>query len=296
MKDSFSAYHPIVNFFYFTAMIVFSMFFVHPVFQGISLISAFIYSTILKGNKGFKLNLQLTLPILLFTALINPLFNHKGITILFYLKSGNPVTLESIFYGISSGVMLITVILWFGCYNTVMTSDKFIYIFGRTMPAMSLIFSMALRFIPRYIEQVKVISNSQKCIGKDVTQGNLMKKAENGIKILSILTTWALENAIETADSMKSRGYGLPNRSSFSTFRFDSRDRLCFSIMMFLMIIVLSGVSIGQSSMRFFPSIKCPAITFYSFLMYFAYLFLCIMPLAANIWEAAKWKYIESKI
>ena len=35
------------------------------------------------------------------------------------------------------------------------------------------------------------------------------------ITILSIMVTWCLENAIETADSMKSRGCGLPGRSAF---------------------------------------------------------------------------------
>ncbi len=38
------------------------------------------------------------------------------------------------------------------------------------------------------------------------------------------MVTWSLENAIETADSMRARGYGLPGRTSFSIYRFDSRD------------------------------------------------------------------------
>jgi energy-coupling factor transport system permease protein len=46
----------------------------------------------------------------------------------------NPLTLESIFYGLAAAVMLAAVVLWFGCYNEVMTSDKFIYLFGRVIP------------------------------------------------------------------------------------------------------------------------------------------------------------------
>ncbi len=42
---------------------------------------------------------------------------------------------------------------------------------------------------------------------------------------MSILVTWALENAIDTADSMKDRGYVLPGRTAFSIYRFDRRDK-----------------------------------------------------------------------
>lgn len=296
MKDSFSTFHPIVNFTYFTAVILFSMFFMHPVFQGIAFISAFIYSIMLKGQKGLKFNILYILPMLLFMAILNPAFNHAGATILFYLKSGNPITLESIIYGIAAAFMFITVILWFSCYNAVMTSDKFIYLFGRIIPGLSLILSMVLRFVPRYIEQIKIISNAQKCIGRDVSQGNIIKRAKNGIKILSIMATWALENAIETADSMRARGYGLKDRTSFSIFRFDNRDKIIFSTMFLLILIVLIGAFKGQNTIKFFPSIKFTKITGFSILVYLSYLILCMIPVIINVQEAIKWKSIESKI
>jgi energy-coupling factor transport system permease protein len=46
--------------------------------------------------------------------------------------------------------MLAAVISWFSCYNAVMTSDKFVYLFGRVIPALSLILSMTLRFVPKF--------------------------------------------------------------------------------------------------------------------------------------------------
>ena len=79
-------------------------------------------------------------PLLLFSAVLNPLFNHEGATILTYLPDGNPLTLESMLYGVSAAAMMVTVILWFSCYNSVMTSDKFLYLFGRVIPALSLLF------------------------------------------------------------------------------------------------------------------------------------------------------------
>lgn len=103
---------------------------------------------------------------LIVTALINPAFNHEGVTILTYLDNGNPLTLESITFGAASATMLITVISWFSCYNAVMTSDKFIYLFGKLIPALSLIFSMVLRFVPTFKAQFQRVSDSQNVLAE----------------------------------------------------------------------------------------------------------------------------------
>ncbi|MBU5312465.1 energy-coupling factor transporter transmembrane protein EcfT [Tissierella carlieri] len=297
MYDSFSSFHPIVNFLYFLVVLIFSMFFMHPIFQIIALISAITYSMMIKGlRKGIKINIVYMLPMLLFMAFLNPLFNHEGVTILFYLKDGNPITFESILYGIASATMFITVIIWFSCYNAVMTSDKFIYLFGRIIPSLSLIFSMVLRFVPRYLEQIKIISNAQKSIGRDLSQGGIIKRAKNGIKILSIMTTWALENSIETADSMRARGYGLSGRTSFSIFSFDNKDKIGVSAIILLVSIILIGAFKGENTIKFFPSIKFSEITEFSIFIYIVYLILCMLPVIINIQEAIRWKSIKSKI
>ncbi len=294
MKDTFSTFHPVVNFTYFTAVLLFSMFFMHPVFLAVSLICSFLYSALLKGKKTIRFNLVYLLPFILLMAVINPAFNHAGVTILFYLKNGNPVTLESILYGLAAASMFMAVILWFSCYNAVMTSDKFVYLFGRIIPALSLVLSMVLRFVPRYKAQIQVISTAQQGIGRNVTNGTIVERARNGLQILSIMTTWALENAIETADSMKSRGYGLPGRTSFSIFRFDWRDQIVFGAMLLLVTIIFAGAVAGHNTMRFFPSLKLPPPNAFSFGVYCAYLILCLMPIIIDLAEELKWKHIKS--
>ncbi len=272
------------------------MFFSHPIFQAIAFVSAFSFSIMVKGKKGVFFNVVFLLPMLLFMAALNPLFNHQGVTILFYLESGNPITLESILYGVSTAVMFVTVIMWFSCYNVVMTSDKFIYLFGRVIPALSLLFSMVLRFVPRYIEKTREISFAQKCVGRDISQGNLWHKMRNGIRILSIMTTWALENAIETADSMKSRGYGLPGRTSFSIYRFDQRDRWVFCLLLCTIAITLVGALLGQNSVRFFPSIRTTDSSLFSYVVYMGYITLCTLPIIMTIEEELTWKRIELRM
>ena len=87
MRDSFSTYHPLINFLYFTLVLVFSMFFMHPVCLAISLSCAFTYSIYLNGKKAVKFNLKYLLPMLIVAALVNPAFNHEGVTILTYLRN-----------------------------------------------------------------------------------------------------------------------------------------------------------------------------------------------------------------
>jgi len=294
-KDTFSGFHPVINLLYFLAVIGFAMFFTHPVCLALSLMCALTYSVYLKGKKAVRFSLVYMLPMLIIAALLNPAFNHQGATILTYLPGGNPLTLESILYGISAAVMLITVIIWFSCFNEIMTSDKFVYLFGRVIPALSLILAMALRFVPRFREQIKVISNAQKCLGRDVSRGNILQKAKHGIKILSIMVTWALENAIETADSMKARGYGLPGRTAFSIFRFDRRDVYALLFILACSAAVIFGAATGAYHFRFYPTVKGEWTGAATIVVFTAYFMLCVFPLIVNIKEDLLWKSIRSK-
>ena len=296
MQDNFLRFHPIVNFLYFFLVIGFSMFFLHPVYMIITISAALSYSIMLLGIRGVKFSCVAMLPMLLVVACINPLFNHEGATILMYLKNGNPMTLESIIYGFVSGTMIITVILWFVCYNQIMTSDRFIFLFGKIIPSLSLIFSMVLRFVPLYRARIKVISNAQKCIGNDVSDGNLIQKAKNGIKILSIMTTWALENGIETSDSMRARGYGLKGRTAFSNFVMTTRDKIILAILLVLAGIVFGGSFFGLAKVQYFPNIKYTGFGLKNMVCYSAYFLLAYTPIVINIVEELKWKYFTSKV
>lgn len=286
----FKTYHPIVNLAYFVFVIGFSCFFMHPLCLAISLVCGFIYSVILKGKKAIKTNLIYMLPMLIFMALINPAFNHEGITVMAYLPSGNPLTLESVIYGFCTAAMLAGVICHFSCYNEVMTSDKFIYLFGKIIPAMSLIISMTLRFIPRFSAQLKIVINAQKCMGRDASTGSIIKRAKHALNILSIMTTWSLENAIETADSMKSRGYGISGRTAFSVYKLDKRDKKALVCILLLAAYTLLGNFGGKMYFSYFPSIEAAEPSVFGISVFFAYLLLCMCPVIIEVWEVRKWK------
>lgn len=294
MKDAFSQMHPIVNFIFFAFVIGFSMFIMNPACLLISLVCALFNVLYLNGKKAVRLSVLYLLPTIIIIAIVNPVFNHDGVTMLAYFPWDNPLTLESIIYGIATAVLLSSIVLWFSCFNEVMTSDKFIYLFGRIIPSLSLVLSMALRFVPRFIFQFNVIRNSQKCIGRDISDGKLLQRLKNAAKIISIMIFWALENAIETADSMKSRGHGLKGRTAFSIYRFSKRDAAVLSIIIISGIILIIMSVLDVAKFRYFPSVKGNVISAPAIIYYALYFSLMIMPLAINVWEGIKWKRLRS--
>lgn len=294
--NEFKKYHPVVNFTYFLFAIFFSCVFMHPICLIISFLCAFIYSVMLKGKKTIKSNLLYMLPMIIIMTLVNPLFNHEGVTIIGYMKNQNPITLESIIYGFFASLMIINVICYFSCYNEVMTSDKFIYIFGKIIPSMSLIISMTLRFVPRFSKQFKIVANAQKCMGKDIAKGSIIKRLKNAISILSCMTTWALENSIETSDSMKSRGYGTQKRGSFSVFIFNKRDKKTLFIMLFFAIYTIISYILGRMYFSYFPKIKSSDFSYFEISAFVSYFMFLISPVIIEIKEAIKWNVIKSKM
>ncbi|MCQ2405703.1 MAG: energy-coupling factor transporter transmembrane protein EcfT [Oscillospiraceae bacterium] len=295
-RDTFSGLHPVINFIYFGLVMLFSMCFMHPVSLCISLLSACAYSIFLNGRKSLRFVFRFILPMMLLAAVLNPAFNHQGVTILTYLPSGNPLTKESILYGIAAAAMLASVIVWFSCYNTVMSSDKFVFLFGKIIPALSLVLSMTLRFIPKFKAQLDVVRSAQACVGRDAVNGSLPRRIKNGVTILSIMLTWALENAIETADSMKSRGYGLPGRTAFSIYRFDDRDRACLIWLLFCGFFIISGWASGGLYFRYYPSVKAVAHGPLTAAFQLVYAALCLTPVIIDVKEDIVWKNLQSEI
>jgi energy-coupling factor transport system permease protein len=204
--------------------------------------------------------------------------------------------LEAVIYGLCTAFMYGGVVLLFTCYNAVMTSDKFIWLFGRILPARSLVIAMALRFIPRYTAQAKKIAAARRGLGFDVASGKLPARIRNGGEILSVMVTWALENGVETGDSMLSRGYGLKGRTAYSIYRFDSRDKAVLLTLSAFMLASLACCFAGAVSIEFYPRFIMAALSPVSVLAYLCHGAACLTPFILEIREDAQWRYLKSKI
>ncbi|MBQ0037343.1 MAG: energy-coupling factor transporter transmembrane protein EcfT [Clostridiales bacterium] len=262
----------------------------HPACLLISLTSAAAYLVVLRGGRELAAQCRWLLPVALCAAVLNPLFTHRGMTVLAHLPSGNPVTLESILYGLAAAAMLAAVFLWFVCFTDVVTSDKFIYLFGRIIPSLSLVLSMTLRFVPRFKAQMGTVARAQKSMGREISKGKLWHRIRNAVKVFSIVVTWSLEGAMETADSMKSRGYGEKGRTAFSVYRFDDRDRLLLLWLCFCGVYLLSGAVAGGFDFRYYPSVSGAELSPMGVSFFAVYAFLCLTPVILQRCAAERWR------
>ena len=89
----------------------------------------------------------------------------------------------------------------------------------------TLMMSMALRFIPTLIEETDKIMSAQKARGADFETGNLIERAKALLPILVPLFVSAFRRADELAVAMESRCYhGGEGRTRLKQLRFEGRD------------------------------------------------------------------------
>lgn len=274
-------YHPIVNFIYFCIVIGCSMFLMHPICLVISMLGAFFYVLQLFGWKRAKKGIAGLLGIMLLTAVMNPAFSHQGVTIITYLPTGNVLTLESLLYGAAAACMLGTTVMWFRCMSEIVTSDKIVYLFGKSFPILGLILSMILGFVPKLQRKLQ-----------EIRQG----RGNHIIENLSILITWALDDVVYMADSMKGRGYGLEGRTSYTIYCFTGRDkvRLCM-LLLSLSYLVVGGINRGLY-WNYYPQTEGSGFHWYSVTLYLVYAWICMLPVLEKYWEEKAWNRLQFEI
>ena len=291
-NDAFSNCHPAVNFTFFVGAIGCAVVIQHPAYLAMGILSGITYYLLLHGRKGIQ-NILAMLPIFLILTFANPLFNQYGQRVLFRYF-GRPYTLEALLYGLAIGGIFLEMLLWFGCYNAVLTSDKFTALFGNVIPALSLLLVMVLRLIPSFLRKAAQIAGARRSIGKGAAEGDTTReKLEDGMSILGALTSWALEGSVVTADSMRSRGYGTAKRTSFMIYRMTGLDLGLLAAMAALFGI---AVFIGDKSAAFTPILSIAPIGGWNLLGLLAYGMFLLLPTALHRKEAIQWHISRSKI
>ena len=263
----------------------------HPVYLATGIVTGMVYYLLLNGPKGWKMLLGLVLLFLLLTA-INPLFNAYGETTLFFLF-GRPYTLQALYYGAAMASVLIAMLIWFGCYNKVLTSDKFTALFGNLIPAVSLLLVMVFRMVPNFMRKAIQFIGARKSIGKGAGENATYKeKLHDGMTVLGALTTWALEGSVITGDSMRARGYGTEKRSSFMIYSMTAIDWMLGMMIPVLLALVIVAACFGQMAASYTPRFTVAPLS-WGIIPYGLYL---LIPTFLHIKEAIQWHISRSKI
>lgn len=290
----FDSLHPAVAAVYFTSVLVFSMFIANPLMLVVSLAGGMLFFFIIREKAGIVKEIGLYFGLFCIISLTNPLFSHNGVTPLFFFNN-NPVTLEALLYGVNLALTVISTVYWFKSLSLIFTEDKLLFLFGSLVPKTALLISSALSFVPRLKEQAHSIAQAQASMG--IYTGEAWSDRLRGaVRVYSALVTRSLENAIDTAASMKARGYGLKGRTHYSLFRLRAKD-----LALLLVIAVSDGVIISVSatnrlSLEFYPSISFKGIDGFTLAAVTAFAVLCLLPSVLEAEEELKWQYYKSKI
>lgn len=287
----FCEYHPLVLLIYFAFVIGIAMFVQNMLFQISALLGGI--ALFAKQKRGKKVGTWLYIVLFALIALTNPLFSHNGATPLFFLN-GNPITLESLVYGASLGLMLLAVMIWFQCFGAVFTGERLLFLFGRMIPKTALVITVIMRFIPLFIRRIRKVGSAQRVLGLYYSSdwGDRLK---GGCRVFLSVLSRSLEDAMETASSMRSKGYGVAKRTHFSLFRFRASDATLLLGCALLFSVVAVGLALGEADFEFYPTV-CFDISAISVCAYCAYFVLCFLPFIIEIKEVILWRYCVSRI
>ncbi|CAG7655802.1 energy-coupling factor transporter transmembrane component T [Paenibacillus allorhizosphaerae] len=290
MNTGFRSLHPLPCFLYFAGVMLLSMLLLHPLFLSTSLLLliglGFIYDTRARMVRTIVAAVVAGLVLLV----VNPLFSHRGEHILFYMGE-QPITLEAVMYGAIVSLSTVSLLLVFVSYQRVITSDKFLYLFSFLWPKGTLVTMMAMRFVPLLRRRLHSITQVQRTKGVSVLHGSMRKRARDGMLLLQVLLTWSLEEALQTADSMKARGYGLGPRSAYTRYCMRGRDLTAVCWVVLSGAICAAGRIYGYGHLTIYPTLEPVGLSAVEWLDYGLFVLFLGTPVWFEGKEWLRWHY-----
>lgn len=213
------------------------------------------------------------------TALTNPLFSHNGVTVLFF-AGDIAFTLESLVYGAVFGIMLAAVCGWSIASSKIITSDKYIWLFGRILPSAGLVLSCAMRFIPLFIRRARSFAAAQDAVS-----------LSEQLRAFSASVGYSAEAAMISADSMKARGYGSAKRTSFSLYRMGRAEISVLIAILMLFVALIALVTVGAGEFYYYPALSEFSFSVRDILLYTVFGALCLLPSVAVLYEKIKRRF-----
>lgn len=230
--------HPLCAFAYMLCVVGITVFTRNPIMLALSAAGA-LPLAVLSGKSAAAYPVMA-----LAAAALNPVFSHNGVTVLFFVGD-KAITAEAFVYGALFGAMLACACAWSVCASELLTSDKWIWLFGRIAPAAGLTLSCALRFVPLFAMRVREFAQAQRA---DSLRGYL---AAFGAAV-----SWSAEEAIISADSMKARGYGTARRTSFALYRFGRQDTAILAFTLLTAAVCVISLCMGGARFYCYPAVS----------------------------------------
>lgn len=210
--------------------------------------------SVLKGLKPIIL-------IVAITSILQIAYNHGGIVLIDFWKikitSGGVLTAVFMALRISLLIVMSTMLT----YTTSPTSltnglDRIFAPFkkiGLDFHTITMIMTIALRFIPTLIEEVDKIMSAQKSRGANFEQGSIIKRAKALIPLFIPLLFNSIRRAYELANAMTCRCYnGGVGKTTMNALKFSKRDYLgLLAVILVIISIILLNIYCGEYNAEF---------------------------------------------
>lgn len=224
-----------------TLILVISMFLCNSVVSmAFAAVSTFIFIFLSKVPLlTYLKNTKPVIPVILLTFILNLIYV-PGEHVLFSVWKIS-VTTEAIQTAvfIAIRIILLVIVTSFLTYTTTPTALtgaiedllKWLKVFKVDVHTMSMMMSIALRFIPTLIDEINKIINAQKARGAEFDSGNVIKKLKAMVPILIPLFISSFRRAYELANAMECRCYnGGKGRTKMKTMHASIKDYLALLI------------------------------------------------------------------
>lgn len=275
--------HPGIFIVYFMILIVFAFLFNNPYYILTFGVMILALITLQGSVSEIKSTAKVFLPLVLFITILNMFFSHVGNTHI-YIYGTYYVTLEAIIYGIIMAITFFLVTLTFLAYNTYVSYQDMLYVFSKKYPNISMIIIMSLRFVPLIQKRSKELHELSK-LKNNNEKISYREKLSQLIHNLGLVVSWSLEEAMQTASSMKARGYNITKRTSYLEYKFNKIDVVLAIVILTTVIVSLIGLYNGIGSILIYPEFKFSFSQYPFNIYYLAYVVLLLPFIIIEIWE-----------
>jgi len=289
MGNRFERLHPLVSFLYYAGTVVLLFLMLHPLFLCIGFVVILSVNFMHDRFTGLRRWLFFLITSVFFMVLLNPLFNERGRHVLFQMGN-HRFTLEAFVYGGINALSIISVMALFVSYNVIMTPNKLLFLFAKFLPQFAVLMMLTLRFIPLMRRRIEEISIVQRSKGLSISHGKWKVKVKTGMQYVQVLLTYSLEEAIQTADSMKARGYGHRTRSSYEYFKFRKIDVFAIIYLSLLFVILILGRIFGYGIFTVYPIMEQWQLSTSEVRLLVCYFSFLGFPLLVEAGEMVRWR------
>ena len=254
---AFSMSHPAVPAVYIALTLGLTMFSMQPVLIALSLAGGLAYGLATRGAARTLGALRWQLPVILIIALVNPLFSASGSTELFRIGV-RVVYLESMVYGLCMGGLFVASVLWFEAAASMLEYDKVLALLGNAAPVIALMISMCMRLIPQFLRRGRTVLAVQDAI--DVPWRAPTDPVRLHLRASSVLMGWGMEDSLERADAMRSRGWGAATRrTTYTRYRLGRSDAAALVGLALFGVATAAVAWAATTQYSFYPQLSVPA-------------------------------------